>query len=205
MLNQLVDTVRKYPLLKLLLFFHGIAIAVLVALYYMRVDAVLWGSILSVPVMRGADGNWLYQRIAGGPFVMLPWKLLPQHVLWLGLDVLIVGSLTIWLTCRMAGNELRHQVAGREKAAADKLQEAVEQSAAADRCMREAEAWEGRLKGRESRVEARESEAANRELQVQAHTEEKDAEMRKMSTALARLKNDNKALREELKKLRGGS
>ena len=199
MLKRLLDTVRQSPLLKLLLFFHGLIVAVLVALYYMRADAMLWGSILSVPVTRNADGNWLYQRIAGGPFVMLPWNLLPQHVLWLGLDVLIAGSLTIWWTCRMAENELRLQLAGREKAVADKLQEAEEQSAAVDHRMREAGAWERRLKARESRVVARESEAANRELQAQARVEEKDAEVRKMSTALTRLKTEVSDLRKRLR------
>ncbi|MDE0207113.1 MAG: hypothetical protein OXP66_13940 [Candidatus Tectomicrobia bacterium] len=57
MLKRLLDTVREYPLLKLLLFFHGMAIAILAALYYMRVDAVLWGSILAVPVVKDADGR----------------------------------------------------------------------------------------------------------------------------------------------------
>lgn len=189
---------RKYPLLKLLLFFHGIAIAVLAALYYMRADAVLWGSILAVPVVKDADGNWIYQHIAGGPFAMLPWNLLPQHVLWLALDVLIVGSLTIWLSWWTVGHELRRQVAGREKAAADKLLEAEEESAAADSHMREAEEREQRLKALEVRLAARESEAANRELEVQAHIEEKDEEVRKMSVALTRLKT-------EVRKLRGGS
>ena len=205
MLKQLLDTVRKYPLLKLLLFFHGLAIAILVAFYYMQADAVLWGSVLSVPMIKNADGKWIYQRIAGGPFAMLPWNLLPQHVLWLGLDVLIVGSLTIWWSWWMVGEELRHQVAGREKAAAGKLQEAEQQSAAADHRMREAEAWEQRLKERESRVEARESEAATRELNVQAHLQEKDAEVKKMSTALTRLKTEVSELRNEGKRLRGGS
>ena len=112
MLKRLLDTVREYPLLKLLLFFHGMAIAILAALYYMRVDAVLWGSILAVPVVKDADGNWVYQHIAGGPFVMLPWNLLPQHVLWVALDVLITGSLTIWWGWWAVGDELRRQVAG---------------------------------------------------------------------------------------------
>ena len=205
MLKRLLETVRKYPLLKLLLFFHGMLVAVLVAYYYQQAETALWHSVLYVPVARDAEGERLYQIIARGPSLLLPWNLLPQHVFWLGLDILMFGSLAIWWSWRMVGDELRHQVAGREKAAADKLQEAVEQSAAADHCLREAEAWERRLKGRESRVEARESEAANRELQAQAHMEEKDAEVKKMNTALARLKNDNKALREELKKLRGGS
>jgi len=205
MLKQLLDTVRKYPLLKLLLFFHGLAIAILVAFYYMQADAVLWGSVLSVPMIKNADGKWLYQRIAGGPFAMLPWNLLPQHVLWLGLDVLIAGSLTIWWSWRMVGDELRHQVAGREKAAADKLLAAEEESAAAARRRREAEAWEQRLKESESRVEARESEAANRELQAQAHIEEKDAEVRKMSVALTRLKTEVSELRKEVRRLRGDS
>ena len=197
MLKRLLDTIRKCPLLKLLLFFHGMVIAVLVAVYYMQADAVLWGSVLSVPMIKDADGKWIYQRIAGGPFAMLPWNLLPQHVLWLGLDVLIVGSLTIWWAWRCVEEELRCQLAGREKAAADKLLEAEEESAAAERRMREAEAWEQRLKTHESRVEARESEVADRELAAQAHTEKKDAEVKKMSVALTRLKT-------EVRNLRGG-
>lgn len=199
MLKQLLDTVRKYPLLKLLLFFHGLAIAVLGTLYYMQVERVLRGSILYVPVVRDADGKWIYQRIAGDPFLMLPWNLLPQHVFWLGLDILIFGSLTIWWTYRVVGDELRYQVADREKAAAGKLQEAEQQRAAADHRMGEAEAWEQRLKERESRVEARESEAATRELNVQAHIHEKDEEVKKMSTALTRLKTEVSDLRKRLR------
>jgi len=197
MLKRLLDTIRKCPLLKLLLFFHGMVIAVLVAVYYMQADAVLWGSVLSVPMIKDADGKWIYQRLAGGPFAMLPWNLLPQHVLWLGLDVLIVGSLTIWWAWRCVEEELRYQLAGREKAAADKLLEAEEESAAAERRMREAEAWEQRLKTHESWLEARESEVADRELAAQAHTEKKDAEVKKMSVALTRLKT-------EVRNLRGG-
>lgn len=205
MLKRLVDTVRKYPLLRLLLFFHGIAIAILAALYYMRVEAVLWGSILSVPVMRDADGSWRYQHIAGDPYLILPWKLLPQHVLWLGLDVLIVGSLTICLCWWMVGSELRRQVAGRERAAADKLQEAAQQSAAADRRMGEAEEREEWLKALELRLTARESEVAKRELEAQAHVEGKDAEVKKMSAALTRLKAEASELRKEVRKAREGS
>ncbi|MDE0206681.1 MAG: hypothetical protein OXP66_11720 [Candidatus Tectomicrobia bacterium] len=193
---------RNYPLLKLLLFFHTMVITALAALYYMRADAMLWGSILSVPVVKDADGNWLYQRIAGGPFAMLPWKLLPQHVLWVALDVLIAGSLTIWLSWWRVGHELRRQVAGREKAAADKLQEAAQQCAAAGSRMQKAEAWEQRLKALESRLETRESEMVNRELEAQAHMEGKDAEVKKMNQALTRLKEENRGLR---KQLRGGS
>lgn len=199
MLKRLLDTVRKYPLLKLLLFFHGMLIAVLVAYYYQQAETALWHSVLYVPVARDAEGERLYQVIARGPSLLLPWNLLPQHVFWLGLDILMFGSLAIWWSWRMMGDELRHRVAGREKAAEDKLQEAVEQSAAADRCMREAEVWERRLKGRESRVEARESEAANRELQAQARMEEKDAEVKKMNTALARLKTEVSDLRKRLR------
>ena len=197
MLKRLLDAVRNHTLLKLLLFFHGVVIAALVTFYYQQAETALWGSRLYVPVVRDADGNWRYQMVARGPSLLLPWNLPPQHVLWLGLDILIAGSLTIWWTWRIVGDELRHQVAGREKAAADKLLEAEEARAAADRRMRQAEAWEQRLKARESRVEARESSVVNQELEAQAHIEEKDAEVKKMSVALTRLKT-------EVRKLRGG-
>ena len=191
-------------LLKLLLFFHSMAIAILAALYYMRVDAVLWGSKLVVPVVKDAEGNWVYQHIAGDPFVMLPWNLLPQHVLWVALDVLIAGSLTIWWGWWSVGDELRRQVAGREKAAADKLQEAVQQSAAADSRMREVEEREQQLKALELRLTARESEAVKREMETQAIVEGKDAEVKKMSAALTRLKTEVGELRKEARKSRGG-
>ncbi len=198
MLKRLLETVRKYPLLKLLLFFHGMVITALVAYYYQQAETVLWHSVLYVPVVRNVEGEWLYQIIARGPSLLLPWNLLPQHVFWLGLDILIFGSLAIWWTCRIMGDELRYQVAGREKAAADKLLEAGEESAVADRRMREAEE-------REQRLEVRESEAANRELKAQAQVEDKDAEMKKMSVALTRLKKENKDLEGEVRQLRRGS
>ena len=188
-----------------MLFFHGMFIAILVGLYYLQADTMLWGAVLSVPVMRDAGGNWRYQRVAHGPSLALPWHLLPQHVFWVGLNMLVFGSLTIWWTWRTMGDELRHQVAGREKAAADKLLEAEGQSTAADLRMREAEAWEQRLKALESRLEARESEAGNRELAAQARVEEKDAEVRKMNQALTRLKTEVRELRKEISRLRGGS
>ena len=205
MLKRFLETVRKYPLLKLLLCSHAMVIAVLAAYYYQQAETAIWHSVLYVPVARDTEGEWLYQIIARGPSLLLPWNLLPQHVLWLALDILIFGSLTMWLAYRIVGEELRNQVAGREKAAADKLQGAVEESAAADRRMREAEAREQRLKVLESRAAARESEAANRELEAQAHVEGKDAEMNKMSVALTRLKRENKDLQGEVRQLRGGS
>ena len=42
-------------------------IAILVAFYCQQADTMLWGAALSVPVMRGADGNWLYRHVARGP------------------------------------------------------------------------------------------------------------------------------------------
>ena len=197
MLKRLLETVRKHPLLKLLLFFHGMVITALVAYYYQQAETVLWDSVLYAPVVRNVEGEWLYQIIARGPSLLLPWNLLPQHVFWLGLDILIFGSLAIWWTCRIMGDELRYQVAGREKAAADKLLEAGEESAVADRRMREVEE-------REQRLEVRESEAANRELKAQAQIEDKDAEMKKMGVALTRLKKENKDLEGEIRQLRRG-
>jgi len=192
MLKQLL---RTYPLLKLLLFFHGIIIAVLVAYYYGQAEAALWRSVLYVPVGWDAEGERLYKIIARGPSLLLPWNLLPQHVLWLGLDILIFGSLSIWWTHRMMADELRYQVAGREKAAADKLEEAAQQNAAADSRMQKAEAWEQQLKALELRLAARESEAVKREMETQAIVEGKDAEVKKMSAALTRLKTELGELR----------
>jgi len=203
MLKRLLATVRQYPLLKLLLSFHGVVIVVLAALYYQQAETALWDSQLFVPIIKDEAGNWRYQKVARGPSLLLPWHLLPQHVFWLGLDILIFGWLTIWCTWRITGRELRRQVAGREKAAADKLQEAAEESAAADRRVREAEEREQRLKMRESQLEARESDAGNRELEARAHIEGKDAEVKKMSTALTRLKTENSELRKEVRRLRG--
>lgn len=199
----MLETLRKYPLLKLLLCFHGMIVAILVAFYYKQAH-VVWYSVLHVPVGRAEDGTRLYQTLARGPSLLLPWHLLPQDVFWLALDILIFGTLTMWLTYLIVENELRHQVADREKAAADKLREAGEQSAAADRRMREAEGWEQRLKAREARAAAREFEAVNREADAQAHMDAKDVEVEKMSAALTRLKTDARDLRQEVRRLRGG-
>ena len=205
MLNRHLETVHKYSLLKVLLFFHGMVSAAVVAYYYLQAETVLWHSILHVPFIKDAEGKWLYQTVARGPSLLLPWNLLPQDVFWLGLDILIFGSLAIWWTCRIMGDELRYQVAGCEKAAADKLLEAEEKSAAADRRMQEAEEREQRLEVLESRAAAREAAAANREQKAQAHVEGKDAEMNKMSVALTRLKKENRDLQGEVRRLRGGS
>lgn len=204
MLKRLLETVRKYPILSPFLCLYGVVIVVLAAFYY-QYGFRLWYAVLRVLTRNDADGKWAYQNVARGPSLLLPWNLLPQHVFWLALAVLAIGSLTIWWAWRSVGDELRYRLAGREKAAEDKLQEAAQQSAAADSRMREAEAWEQRLKARESQAEARESEVANRELAAQAHTEEKDAEVRKMSVALTRLKTEVTGLRKEVRQLRGGS
>ena len=204
MLKRLLETVRKCPFLSPLLCLYGVVIAVLAGFYY-RQGFKLWDAVLRVPAYKNEDGEWMYQIVARGPSVLLPRHLLPQHVFWMALAVLIAGSVTIWWAWRCVENELGHQLAGREKAAEDKLQEAAERSAAADRRMREAEEWEQRLKALESRLEARESEVVNRELAAQAHTEEKDAEVRKMSAALTRLKTEVSKLRKEVRRLRGGS
>ena len=205
MLKRLLATVRKYPLLKLLLCSHAMIIVVLLAYYYLQAETALWHSLLYVPIIRNTEGEWLYQIVARGPSLLLPWHFLPQHVFWLALDILVFGSLTMWLAYRIVGNEVGHQVAGREKAAADKLLEVEEESAAADDRMREAGAREERLKVLESRVATRESEAANRELKTQRHVEDKDAEMNKMSVALRRLKGEKKDLQDEVRQLRGDS
>ena len=203
MLKRPLGTLRRYPLLKLLLCFHGVVVAILVAFYYKQAD-ILWYSVLHVPVGRAEDGTRLYQTLARGPSLLLPWHLLPQDVFWLAVDILIFGTLAICLAYWIVGDELRGQVAGREKAAADTLREAGEQRAAADRRMREAEEWEQRLKVLESRAAAREFEAVNREADAQAHVEAKDAEVKKMSAALTRLKTEAKDLRREVRQLRGG-
>ena len=202
-MNRLLETLRNYPLLKLLLCFHGAVVAILVAFYYKQAH-VVWYAALQVPVGRAEDGTRLYQTLARGPSLLLPWHLLPQDVLWLAVDILIFGTLTMCLAYRVVGDELRGQIAGREKAAADKLREAGEQRAAADRRMRDAEGWEQRLKVRESRAAAREFEAVNREADAQAHMEAKDVEVDKMSAALTRLKTEARDLRQEVRRLRGG-
>jgi len=205
MLKRLLETVRKYPLLKLFLCSHAMVIAILVAYYYQQAETALWHSELYVPVATDAEGERLYQIIARGPSLLLPWNLLPQHVFWLGLDILIFGSLTMWLAYRIVGDELQHQLADREKATAGKLQEAEEKSITADHRIREAEEREQKLKMLESQAAARESEAANLELEAQTHVEGKDAEMKKMSVALTRLKRENKDLQGEIRQLRGSS
>jgi len=198
MLKRLRETFRKCPFLSPLLCLYSVVMAVLAAFYYQH-GFKLWYAVLRVPAYINDDGEWMYQIVARGPSVLLPRHLLPQHVFWMALAILIAGSVTIWWAWRSVENELKHQLAGREKAAEDKLLEAGEASAAADRRMRETEKWEQRLKARESQVEARESEAVNRELTAQAHTEEKDAEVRKMSVALTRLKTEVSELRKRLR------
>lgn len=203
-MKPLLAAVRKYSLLKLLICSHGLVIAILVAYYYKR-SGVLWRSVLYVPVGWDAEtGERIYQIIARGPSLLLPWNLLPQDVFWLAVDILVFGTLTMCLAYRIVKDELRGQVAGREKEAVDKLREAEERSAAADRRMREAHEWEQRLKARESRMAERESEVARREADAQAYVEDKDAEMEKMNVALVRLKGESGDLRKEVKQLRAG-
>lgn len=205
MLKPLLTAVRKYPLLKLLVCSHGLVVAILLAYYYKQAG-MLWYSVLYMPAGRDAEtGERLYQIIARGPSLLLPWNLLPQDVFWLAVDILVFGTLTMCLAYRSVKDELRGQVAGREKEAADKLREAEERGAAADRRMREAQAWEERLKAIGSRMAARESEVARREADAQAYVEGKDAEMEKMSVALTRLKGESRDLRKEVKPLRAGS
>ena len=145
--------------------------------YYQQAKTALWHSLLHVPVVRDSESEWLYQIVAHGPSLLLPWHLLPQqHVFWLVLDILISGSLTVWLASWLTGKKLRHQVAGLEKAAAD-------------RHLREAERWEHKLKV----------------FETQAHVKAENTQVKKISTALTRLKNDSKALRDEVRKLRRSS
>ena len=190
MLKPLLAAVRKHSLLKLLLCSHGLVIAILVAYYYKQAG-MLWRSVLYMPIGWDAEtGERLYQIIARGPSLLLPWNLLPQDVFWLAVDILVFGTLTMCLAYGSVKDELRGQVAGREKEAADKLREAEERSAAADRRMREAEEWEQRLEVRDSGIAARESEMTRREADAQAYVEDKDAEMEKMNLALERLKRE---------------
>ena len=162
MLRPLLAAMRKYPLLKLLLCAHVGVLTVLVAYYYTQAGT-LWDSKLYMPVGRNAEtGEMLYQVIARGPSLLLPWNLLPQDVFWLGLDVLVFGTLAMCLAHGIVKDELRGRVAGREKEAADKLREAGERSAAADRRMRDAQAWERMLEAREARMAEREAKAARR-------------------------------------------
>ena len=70
----------------------------------------LWDSVLYLPVGSDAEtGEQLYQIIARGPSLLLPWNLLPQHVFWLAVDVLIVGTLAMCLAYAIVRNELRGQ------------------------------------------------------------------------------------------------
>ena len=195
MLKRLLETLRKYPLLRLLLFFHGMAVAILVAFYYSQGNK-LWRTALVIMIGFDDEGGRVPIYPARGASLLLPWNLLPQDVAWLALDAVIFGTLTICLTYWIMGDELRGQIAGREKVAADTLREATERAVAADRRMREAEAWAQRLDDIEARVAAREFEVVNREAEAQAHVEAKDAEVEKMSQALARLKRKNKELRD---------
>lgn len=204
MLKRIRETFRKCPFLSPLLCLYGVVIAVLAAFYYQQ-GFKLWYAVLQVPLYKNADSEQMYLSVARGPSLLLPWHLLPQHVFWMALAVLIIGSLTIWWSWRCVENEMKHQIAGREKAAADKLLEAEEQSAVADRRMREAEKRKQQLKALETRAEARESEAVNRELAAQAHMKEKDAEVKKMNQALTRLKTEVSELRKEVRRLRRGS
>ena len=202
MLNRLLETVRKYPLLRLLLFFHGMAIALLSAYYYSQGNK-LWRSALVVLIGLDENGNRIALYPVRGASLLLPWHLLPHDVAWLALDALVFGTLTIWLAYRIVGDEVRWQVAGRERAAADKLREATKLDAAAERRMQEAKAWEQRVQAIEARVAAREFEVVNREAEAQAHVEGKDVEVEKMSGALTRLKGEARDLREEVRELRG--
>lgn len=206
MLSRFLETIRKYPLLKLLLYSHAFVVAVLVAYYYYERAGLLWDSLLYMHVATDAEtGEKLYQIVARGPSLLLPWNLLPQDVFWLAVDVLIVGTLTMCLAYRTVGDELRRQVADREKAATDSMREADERSAAADQRMRDVQAWEQRLEARESGIAGRESEATRREADARAYVEGKDAEIDKMNVALARLKGEAWELRKEVKQLRAGS
>ena len=187
-MKRLLPQLRTFRLLRLLVFFHGMAIAILAALHYSQ-GSKLWNARLYLEI--GTE----YVFPARGASLLLPWNLLPHDVAWLALDALVFGTLTICLTYRIVGDELRGEIAGREQAAADKLREAKEQSTAADCRIREAQAWEQRLKVIESRLAAREFEVVNREAEAQAHVEGKDAEVKKMSGALTRLKKEVKQLR----------
>ena len=196
MLNRLLETVRKYSLLKLFLGFHGMAVAILVAGYYSHGDK-LWHAALVVMI-----GGTVPVYPVRGPSLLLPWNLLPHDVAWLALDALVWGTLVICLTYWLASDEVKKGVAQREKAAADKLLEAAQRSAVAGRRMQEAESWEQAARAAERLAEERELMAARRDEEARAYMASKDEEVGKMSGALTRLKGEAKDLRKEVSQLR---
>lgn len=203
MLKPLLGIVRKSPLLRLLVFFHGLAVVFLTALYYIQ-GHKLWNAAL-VRIVDSNAGPKIVGYPARGASLLLPWHLLPHDVAWLALDALVFGGLTICYTYWLTKGELKKWVDEVEGAAADKLREAEERSAAADQRMRKAQAWEQKLEARESGIAGRESEAARREADARAYVEGKDAEIDKMNVALARLKGEAGDLRKEVRQLRAGS
>ena len=203
MLKPLLGVVRRSPLLRLLLFFHGLAVVFLTVLYYSQ-GHKLWNAAL-VRIVDGNAERKVGVSLARGASLLLPWHLLPHDVAWLALDALVFGGLTICYTYWLTKGELKKRVDDVEGAAAAKLREATEQDIAVKRRMREAQAWERRLEARESGIAERESEAARREADARAYVEDKDADIDKMNVALARLKREAGDLRTEVRQLRAGS
>ena len=187
---------REFHLLKLLLFFHGMAVAILAAFYYTR-GYRLWNMGLAVKI-----GGSVHVYPVRGASLLLPWNLLPHDVAWLALDAVVFGTLTICLTYWLTRDELRNEVTGRERLAEDKLQQATQRSAEAEHCIQAAVAQEQAAQVAERLAEDREFAAAQREAEAQAQIEGKDVEVKTMSQALTRLKREAKDMREEVKGLR---
>lgn len=191
----MLERLRHVRLLRLLLMFNGMVIAILTVVYYAQ-DDKLWEASLYVKV--GTE----YVFPARGPALLLPWNLLPHDVAWLGADALVFGTLTICLTYWLASDEATKEVAGRERAAADKLKEAVRMGALVERRLQEAKAREQSAQAAERLAEDRELVAAKRDEEAQVHMMDKDVEVTKMSQALTRLKQHNKDLQKAVRELR---
>lgn len=116
MLKRLLKTLRRYPLLRMLLFFHGMAVAILTAFYYSQGNK-LWRTALVFMIGFDDEGGRVPVYPARGPSLLLPWNLLPQDVAWLALDAIIFGSLTIclayWSVTEAAGTSRSWCVASR--------------------------------------------------------------------------------------------
>ena len=196
MSKRLLESFRKFHLLKLLLVFHGMAIIILAAFYYSQ-GHKLWHAALVVMI-----GGKTPVYPVRGPALLLPWNLLPHDVAWLALDALVFGTLTVCVAYWLASDEARKRVAGRERAADVEMQEAQRRAAEAERHMKMAMAREESARAAEQTAVDRDLAAAMREAAAQAHIEGKDVEVKKMSEALTRLKRQSRDLRQEVRQLR---
>ena len=187
---------RGFHALKLLLIYHVIFLGILAA-YYFKFNDRLWNAELFMMTPIGDNIVRQPKLIARGAELILPWNLLPHDVILLAAYALVAGTLTICLAYWLVADELRREVAGREQAAAERLEEATRLNAEAEACLRTAKAREDAARAAERKAEERERAAARREAEAQAHIEAKDAEVERMSKALTRLKQQNRDLRKD--------